>query len=77
MVIPTTATTGTRRRNVPRIVEAWGGPRDGEQFAIITSGGKWDSFPDGYYSLATVERRQHHLVRLRVMLRWHQESVHT
>ena len=54
-----------------RIVEAWGGPRDGEQFAVLDSKGRWDDFMgEGWYSMETVERRQHKLIHIRVMLRW-------
>jgi hypothetical protein len=61
-------------RAVRKVVEAWGGPRDGEQFAVVSPNtGRWDAFRgQGFYSLETVERRQHKLVMLRSVLKWHQ-----
>lgn len=58
------------------LVQAWGGPRDGELF-LVTGSRPWDAFPGGSYSLDTVERRDHKLVILRRVFKWHQQSVHT
>ena len=77
--IPASGTTRPYGRNPLRIrgdsvaiIEAWGGPRDGEYFYVSAST-TWRAFTDGYYSLESLERREQHLIVLSNVFRWHQK----